>query len=636
MAKRDDPTEEEFSFLEFFSPGEWEADEGSSTPDSHPSNSVSFDDIEIDLVDLEESADLDQIGPEELRRSGEISDTATVTLEIGDSLPEAMEKFKSSTTSDKFLDVEDFTPDSVMQRTKMFMLLSETSSDPHFVKDLTLRYIYVNRAMERMLNRRRDSILGSTDRFLYRKRDAAELNNASCMVIQGSTSRMRSVRRIGGKRRVFIDTLIPWKDEQGKITGLYGSHVDITGSGETYDFSEIVDTEYPSRAMRETLEQALLVSKTRSTVLLLGESGCGKDFLARYIHDHSDRADGPFRSVNCAALPHELVESELFGHERGAFSGATNTKRGLVELANRGTLVLNEIGELPLVLQSKLLSFFDTRTFTRVGGEKEIKVDVRIIAATNRVLEKEVREGRFREDLLYRLNVFGIRVPPLRQRREDLPLLVSKLLPELAESVGRNPVPELESSAMEAILSNSWSGNVRELRNVLERALVRSADGRISVSDLDLDLDAYEDSVILNLDLTEIDDEEKGASEVSVFESTTKSVAEVPDCPTVEFEDTVVENESEPISQGGDIHSCLPNQPTATEESSRTTTSSSAGKPTQQELLILHQEYILDQGWSRAQLARHLGVDSSTLKKWFKQAGIEAGRAGRPKKKRTQ
>ena len=245
MAKRDDPTEEEFSFLEFFSPDEREADEGSSTPDSHPSNSVSFDDIEIDLVDLEESADLDQIGPEELRRSGEISDTATVTLEIGDSLPEAMEKFKSSTTSDKFLDVEDFTPDSVMQRTKMFMLLSETSSDPHFVKDLSLRYIYVNRAMERMLNRRRDSILGSTDSSLYRRGDAAELNNASRMVIQGSTSRMRSVRRVRGKHRVFIDTLIPWKDEGGKITGLYGSHVDITDTGEAYDFSEIAGHRVP-------------------------------------------------------------------------------------------------------------------------------------------------------------------------------------------------------------------------------------------------------------------------------------------------------------------------------------------------------------------------------------------------------
>ena len=322
-----------------------------------------------------------------------------------------------------------------------------------------------------------------------------------------------------------------------------------------------------------------------------------------------------------------------------------------MELANRGTLVLNEIGELPLVLQSKLLSFFDTRTFTRVGGEKEIKVDVRIIAATNRILEKEVREGRFREDLLYRLNVFGIRVPPLRQRREDLPLLVSKLLPELAESVERNPVPELESSAMEAILSYSWPGNVRELRNLLERALVRSAEGRISVSDLDLYPDLYEDSVKLSLEPTEIDDEEKDSSQVGVIELTTKSVTKVRDCLTDESGQIVVENEgdfsfelndgvseieSERISHGDDIHRPLPNQPATTEESRPTTTLTSVAKPSQQELLILYQQYIVDQGWSRAQLARHLSVDSSTLKKWFKAAGIEAGRAGRPRKDRAK
>jgi PAS domain S-box-containing protein len=473
---------------------------------------------------------------------------------------------------------------NMMQRTKMFMLLSETSSDPHFIKDMSLRYVYVNKAMERMLRRRKDSILGRTDEYLCTNTDAlVEANNK---VLQGLTLRTKRARRISGKRRFFIDTLVPWKDEQGRITGIYGCHVDITDSEEVYDFSEIADSEYPSLSMRDTLEQALLVSKTRSTVLLLGESGCGKDFLSRYIHDHSERANGPFRSVNCAALPHELVESELFGHERGAFSGANARKRGHVELAHHGTLVLNEIGELPLVLQSKLLSFLDTSTFTRVGGENEIQVDIRIIAATNRNLENEVRQGRFREDLLYRLNVFGILVPCLRQRKEDLPLLLSKLLPELAEKVGRNPVPELESSAMQAILSYDWPGNVRELRNVLERALVRSTHGRISKSSLSLS--AREGQEI----------KEEDCEDVTHLAGTDHHTTLAP----------------------SDNYETGPSNP------------KKIGKPTPFELDALYQEYIVEQGWTRARLAGHLGVDSSTIKKWFKNAGIEKGQAGRPRK----
>jgi transcriptional regulator with PAS, ATPase and Fis domain len=219
-------------------------------------------------------------------------------------------------------------------------------------------------------------------------------------------------------------------------------------------------------------------------VLLLGESGSGKDYFAKYIHDHSARANGPYFAVNCAAISPTLAESELFGHEKGAFTGAASRKRGMLELADGGTLLLNEIGELPLPLQAKFLTFLDTRKFARVGGEKEISINVRIIAATNRNLEQEVKEGRFRQDLFYRLNVLRIEVPPLRERSEDIPMLVQELLLKLRNEgqVYQNPVigPEVVNS----LKKYHWPGNVRELRNVLERALILSQGKALNLSNL--------------------------------------------------------------------------------------------------------------------------------------------------------
>jgi DNA-binding NtrC family response regulator len=186
------------------------------------------------------------------------------------------------------------------------------------------------------------------------------------------------------------------------------------------------------------------------------------------------RAGGPFYSVNCATIPPDLAESELFGHEAGAFSGAIRRKRGLVELAEGGTLLLNEIGELPLRLQAKLLTFLDTYSITRVGGEKTITVSARIMAATNRNLDKEVATGRFRQDLFYRLNVFSIEVPPLRERSEDIPFLVRQILSQLAEEMRLPERPRIAPEDMDNLLRYSWQGNVRELRNVLERATILS------------------------------------------------------------------------------------------------------------------------------------------------------------------
>jgi transcriptional regulator with PAS, ATPase and Fis domain len=232
--------------------------------------------------------------------------------------------------------------------------------------------------------------------------------------------------------------------------------------------------------MKSALRLILLAARSDSTVLFLGESGSGKDFLARYLHDNSPRSGGPFFAINCAALSPDLVESELFGHEPGAFTGCAGRKRGLVELAEGGTLLLNEVGELALPIQAKLLTFLDTKGFTRVGGEQSVSVNARIVAATNKDLTKEVQSGGFRKDLYYRLNVFPIAVPSLRERIEDFSILVPELLARLGAQFGLGDVPVVQSDAMEALVSYHWPGNVRELENVLERALILSGTDTIT------------------------------------------------------------------------------------------------------------------------------------------------------------
>lgn len=244
--------------------------------------------------------------------------------------------------------------------------------------------------------------------------------------------------------------------------------------------------DYPSPAMQETLKLAKHAAAQECNVLVLGESGTGKDHLCRIIHSRSRRAAGPYFVLNCAALSREIAESELFGHEPGAFTGTRGRKRGLVELADKGSLLLNEVGELDLALQAKLLSFLDTKTFVRVGGERSVAIDVRIFAATNRDLMEEVNKGRFRLDLYYRLNVLPVRMPPLRERKGDLPALVRDLLTKLATDLAQ-PVPPMPSPVSLAALEGySWPGNIRELRNVLERAIITSPKGSLDLEGLRL------------------------------------------------------------------------------------------------------------------------------------------------------
>jgi transcriptional regulator with GAF, ATPase, and Fis domain len=234
-------------------------------------------------------------------------------------------------------------------------------------------------------------------------------------------------------------------------------------------------------AFRRALEEATQVAPTRSTVLLLGETGTGKELLASYIHGASPRRERPMIKLNCAALPASLIEAELFGREKGAYTGALTRQIGRFELAHGSTIFLDEVGELPLELQPKLLRVLQEGEFERVGGTQTIKVDVRVIAATNRSLAEEARAGRFRQDLYYRLNVFPIQLPPLRERAADVPMLVWQFAREFAHSVGK-VVERIPEDTMAALQAYPWPGNVRELRNVVERAMILCRDGVLRVS----------------------------------------------------------------------------------------------------------------------------------------------------------
>jgi two-component system response regulator HydG/two-component system response regulator AtoC len=213
------------------------------------------------------------------------------------------------------------------------------------------------------------------------------------------------------------------------------------------------------------------VAKSTSSVLIIGESGTGKELVARAVHYESPRAEGPFIPIDCATLPGEILESELFGHEKGAFTGAHDRKIGQIELAKGGTLFLDEIGELPPAVQKKFLRFLQEREVMRVGGNTRMKVDVRIIAATNRDLESEVRKGNFREDLFYRINVVTIAIPPLRERKDDIPLLAARFLNKFSLANNKT-VSSLDGDVIEALIEYDWPGNVRELENAIERAVV--------------------------------------------------------------------------------------------------------------------------------------------------------------------
>jgi transcriptional regulator with PAS, ATPase and Fis domain len=347
------------------------------------------------------------------------------------------------------------------------------------MKDRELRYTYANPSMLDLLERDLSDLAGITDEDLFDKVAAKLLEGEDRRALEGQVIESEHTLNIQGRRVTFNSVKAPLFDTEGTCVGLCGIARDVSERRATEAGSPSHLPLHRSRALTAALKQAELAARSDSLILLLGESGSGKDFLARHIHGISHRAGGPFFSINCAALAPELAESELFGHEAGAFTGARGKKRGMMELAEGGTLLLNEIGELPLKLQAKLLTFLDTQSFTRVGGEKEIWVSARLLAATNRNLNEEVESGRFRADLFHRLNVFTIEVPPLRKRPEDLPALVEALLNRLSRKLGLTEAATMDSRCLDMLTEYHWPGNVRELRNVLERALILAQGSKI-------------------------------------------------------------------------------------------------------------------------------------------------------------
>jgi DNA-binding NtrC family response regulator len=274
---------------------------------------------------------------------------------------------------------------------------------------------------------------------------------------------LSTIQRALERRQLMIDNIVM----KGTIERLQGPF-DMVGE---------------SDAFRRVLEIAAKVAPTESTVLIQGASGTGKELVANFIYQHSVRTAEPFVTLNCASIPDTLIESELFGHEKGAFTDARAMKQGIVEIANKGTLFLDEIGDISPIVQPKILRFIQSGEFRRVGGNNTLKADVRILSATNKNLQAEVREGKFREDLLYRLNVITIDVPPLRQRKHDIPLLVHAFVNHRMKTRVK---PVVSEKAMEVLIEYDWPGNIRELENVIERAAILCRNDTIEPPDLSL------------------------------------------------------------------------------------------------------------------------------------------------------
>jgi PAS domain S-box-containing protein len=374
-----------------------------------------------------------------------------------------------------------------------------------FNQDTTLRYtwIYNPRVYQQQ------DVIGKTDEDILGHKAAARLMNLKRQVLKtGETVREEVVIMYQGKRHAFDVNLEPLLAANGSVIGLTGTSMDIARLREMTDrlqdardklaqeksyleseiqselgFEEIVGQ---SSSLRDVLKKARIVAPTDSTVLLLGETGTGKELVARSVHSLSTRRDKTFIKLNCAAVPSGLLESELFGHEKGAFTSAVNQKVGRIELADGGTLFLDEVGELPLELQPKLLRVLQDREFERLGGNQTLKVNVRIISATNRDLQRDIADRRFREDLFYRLNVFPIELPPLRERRSDIPMLIHHFVEKHGRHMGKH-IDTIPDETLSVLQAWGWPGNIRELENMIERMVILTKDNVLAAPPMGLD-----------------------------------------------------------------------------------------------------------------------------------------------------
>jgi len=356
-------------------------------------------------------------------------------------------------------------------------------------------FAYINAAAEKIRGIREEDYLGRhiLSIFSTHSRHTSErVQNLLAALKSGALPFHTHVIKSRGK--VFENSYYPIRDNRENYIGALMVSRDITEKEllkeENLALREQVLSEFDcgeligkSGAMLPVFKIITAAAVVDSTILISGESGTGKELVARAIHQHSLRKDNPMIKVNCAALPESLLESELFGHEKGAFTGAVKERKGKFEQAHGGTIFLDEIAEMPLAAQAKLLRVLQERTIERLGGNREIRVDVRIIAATNRDLRREVEEGRFREDLFYRLNVIPIQLPPLRERQEDILPLAQQFLNRFAERMHK-PVMEISKEAKKAMLSHNYPGNVRELENAVERSVALSLGGELKLEDL--------------------------------------------------------------------------------------------------------------------------------------------------------
>lgn len=365
----------------------------------------------------------------------------------------------------------------VRERNRLWAIL-ESIGDGVFTVSVDFRITEINRAAERITGFDRSEVLGKPCAQVFQGAACAQGCPLRRAIETGQSVfdfETEIVTRSGRSIPVSVSTAL-LRDEEGEIMGGVEVFRDLSTLRQLteelkgrYGFEGIVGK---NPAMQEVYELITAVKDTPSTVLIQGETGTGKELVARAIHYSSPLRDRPFVKVSCAALPETLLESELFGYERGAFTGALRTKPGRFELAHHGTIFLDEVGDMPNTIQAKLLRVLEERRFERLGGTKTIEVDVRILAATNKDLAAAVRRGDFRDDLYYRLNVVTIQLPPLRERMDDLPLLIEHFLKQLNQKLGKR-IRAVSPRAMERLLDHPWPGNVRELEHALEHAFIR-------------------------------------------------------------------------------------------------------------------------------------------------------------------
>ena len=390
--------------------------------------------------------------------------------------------------------------EALVQSQERFRDLFDEAPIAYVHEGLDSRFIEANQTAMRILGLKPEEIAGMTGKSLVPNTPEAQrrLSEWLASIERGTATRgtvLELRRKDDGKpvwiqcwsrpapdgsytRTMFIDVTDRVLMEREKARLEAQNTYLIEEIKETHNFEEIIGQ---SRALAEVIEKVKLVASTDSSVLILGETGTGKELVARAVHSNSERRNRPLVKVNCAALPVGLIESELFGHEKGAFTGAIDRRIGRFELAHGGTIFLDEIGDMPPDLQAKLLRVLQEQEFERVGGSNLIKVDVRVIAATNRDLFRSASEGTFRQDLYYRLNVFPIQLPPLRERREDIAPLVHYFVRRFSLKIGRK-ITRIQRETMERLVSYSWPGNVRELENVIERAVILSRGIELEVA----------------------------------------------------------------------------------------------------------------------------------------------------------